>query len=129
MSVEEYVGSKIDMTRRESGTEIKITQPVLVQSLEDEFNLPEGKPPRVPATAGQILITEPGGVNLDKKGSKTYRSGTAKLMVHDAMEQARYLQLSARTSETYGQSARETSQSHARLYEIRVSNKKQRIID
>ena len=44
----EYVGSKIEMTRRESGTEIKITQPVLVQSLKDEFDLPEGKPPRTP---------------------------------------------------------------------------------
>jgi hypothetical protein len=76
----EYVGSKIDMKRSESGTEIKITQPVLVQSLEDEFDLPEGKPPRVPATAGQILITEPGGVNLSKEDSTMYRSGTAKLM-------------------------------------------------
>ena len=51
-----------------------------MQSLEDEFDLPEGKPPRVPATAGQILITEPGGVNLSKKDSTMYRSGTAKLM-------------------------------------------------
>lgn len=31
------------MTRGSNGTEIKITQPVLVQSLEDEFDLPGGK--------------------------------------------------------------------------------------
>ena len=78
--LKEYIGSKVDMKRSESGTKIKITRSVLVQSLEDEFNSPEGKPPRVSAATGQILITEPGGVNLSKKDSTMYRSGTAKLM-------------------------------------------------
>ncbi len=74
---------KIDMTRRESGTEIKITQPVLLQSLKDEFDLPEGKPPpRTPATAGQVLVRKPDEANLGKKESTKfkYRSGTAKMM-------------------------------------------------
>ena len=64
----EYVGNKIDMT---------IIQPVLVQSLEDEFDLPEGKPPRTPATAGQVLVRKPDEPNLE---STKYRSGTAKMM-------------------------------------------------
>ena len=78
--LKEYVGSKIDINRGDDGTEIKITQPVLVQSLEDEFDLPGGKAPKTPATAGQVLIHEPGEVNLDTRASTKYRSGTAKLM-------------------------------------------------
>jgi hypothetical protein len=35
---------------------IKNTQPVLVQKLEDEFDLPSGKAPSTPAVAGQVLV-------------------------------------------------------------------------
>ena len=76
----EYVGSKIDIRRKSAGTSIKVTQPVLVQSLEDEFDLPTGKAPRTPVPAGQVLVKKDDGVNLDKRDTTKYRSGVAKMM-------------------------------------------------
>ena len=55
--LKEYMGSKIDITRNNDGLgTVKVTQPVLVQKLEDEFDLPSGKAPRTPASAGQVLV-------------------------------------------------------------------------
>ncbi len=45
------------MTRDENGLgTIKVTQPVLVQKLEETFDVPGGRDPRTPALAGQVLV-------------------------------------------------------------------------
>lgn len=52
-SLEEYLGCKIEYNREDGS--MKITQPVLLQSFKDEFDLPEGPVPRTPAAPGSIL--------------------------------------------------------------------------
>ena len=52
--LKEYVGCKVDIDRKEGS--ITLTQPVLLQSFEDEFELPEGAFPRTPAIAGDVLM-------------------------------------------------------------------------
>jgi hypothetical protein len=60
---------------------IKFTQPVLIQKLKDEFDLPDGgTPPRTPAVAGQVLVKGDGSGTLDGLESTKYRSGTATCM-------------------------------------------------
>ena len=55
--LKEYVGSKVDMTRDENGLgTIKVTQPVLVQKLEESFDVAGGRDPRTLALAGQVLV-------------------------------------------------------------------------
>ena len=51
--LQEYVGCKIDYKPEEGS--LKFTQPVLLQSYEDEFDLPEGDIPNTPAEPGQVL--------------------------------------------------------------------------
>ena len=65
----EYVGSKIDITRKENGiARVKFTQPVLLQKLKDEFLIPiEGKNPLTPAVAGQVLLKGDGIGTVDPK--------------------------------------------------------------
>lgn len=76
--LKEYVGSKIDLSRDENGLgKLKFTQPVLVQKLQDEFDLSEGRIPKTPAAPGQELIKSNGGNDLHGKQVTTYRSGTA----------------------------------------------------
>ena len=50
--LEEYVGCKIEWDH-EKGT-MRFTQPVLLQSFEDDFELPKGKPV-TPLVAGTVL--------------------------------------------------------------------------
>ena len=50
--MDEYVGCKVDVDRQ--NTTMKITQPVLLQSFHDEFQLPE-KTYDTPAEPGQVL--------------------------------------------------------------------------
>ena len=51
--LKEYVGSKIDLSRDENGLgKAKFTQPVLVQKLQDEFDLSGGRVPKTPAAPG-----------------------------------------------------------------------------
>ncbi|KAL7527057.1 hypothetical protein ACHAWF_002020, partial [Thalassiosira exigua] len=79
--VKEYVGSKIDIHRHPSGlATVKFTQPVLVQKLRDEFNIPSGAPPKTPAPPGSVLLKGDGSNTLVGKDIKEYRSGTAVLM-------------------------------------------------
>ena len=47
----EYIGCKIE--RGEDW--MKLTQPVLLQSFKDEFNLPDVKTPNTPAAPGKVL--------------------------------------------------------------------------
>ena len=78
----EYVGSKIDVKRLDNGVRsVKFTQPVLVQKLKDEFDLPAGgAAPKTPAVAGQVLIKGDGSGTLGGQRATKYRSGTAVLM-------------------------------------------------
>ncbi len=75
--LKEYVGCKVELI--DGGA--KLTHPVLIQSLEDEFNIPPGgKIPNTPAPAGEILIPGEEEVMLNPKEQTTYRSGVGKLM-------------------------------------------------
>ena len=48
--LEEYVGSKIDIKQKSNGlATIKFTQPVLIQKLEGEFDIPSGRPSKTSA--------------------------------------------------------------------------------
>ena len=75
--LKEYVGCKIeyDPDKRK----LKMTQPVLLQSLQDEFDLPGGEIPATPAIPGSVL-SEIKGKPLPEAEQKVYRSGTGKLL-------------------------------------------------
>ena len=76
-----YVGSKIDITRKEDGlATVKFTQPALVQKLGDEYDVPEGLAPQTPASEGQVLVRGDGSGQLGPVDAKTYRSGVATMM-------------------------------------------------
>jgi hypothetical protein len=75
--LEEYVGCKIEYNKDEG--DIKLTQPVLIQSLEDEFDLSEVKPTMIPAAAGSMLMKSEEKM-VDEATHYTYRKGTGKLI-------------------------------------------------
>ena len=77
-NMDEYVGCKVDRNF-EDGT-IKFTQPVMIQSFSDEFELPEGKAPNTPATPGQFLVKGDDATNLKQEQQTKYRSGVGKLL-------------------------------------------------
>ena len=56
---------------------MKLTQPVLIQSFEDEFKLPE-KDYKTPAPKGQVLM--PTEVTVDETTHRDYRKGVGKLL-------------------------------------------------
>ena len=71
----EYIGCKV-----EKGEDyLKLTQPVLYQSLEDEFNLPERKV-TTPALAGAILMSCAEDQTVAAKLHRYFRSGVGKLI-------------------------------------------------
>ena len=71
----EYVGCKI--TRNSDS--IQLTQPVLIQSFKDEFELPESMAKAsTPAVAGQVLFK--GEDLVDPEEQTKYRSGVGKMM-------------------------------------------------
>jgi hypothetical protein len=72
----EYIICKID---RGDGF-IKLTQPVLLQSFEDKFDLPETKTPMTPATPVEVLCASNESSFLDDMMQLKYRSGTGKLL-------------------------------------------------
>ena len=50
----EYVGCKVEFNEEERS--LKLTQPVMIQSLHDKFDLPtDGAEPTIPAEAGEVL--------------------------------------------------------------------------
>ncbi len=74
----EYIGSKVDMTQDESGLDtIKIIQPVMVQKLEESFDVAGGRDPRTPALAGQVLVRGDGSNMLGPVEMTKFRPGTA----------------------------------------------------
>ena len=74
--VNEYVGCKIDYNKTEQS--MKLTQPVLLQSFEDEFELTKRDYPKTPAIPGEVL--KPGEDVLDPEEQSRYRSGVGKLL-------------------------------------------------
>jgi hypothetical protein len=79
-NMDECVGCDIDPGDDEKGPHLKITHPVLLQSYDDEFKLPEGRVPKTPAEPGSMLVKVQEGNELDIKAQKTYRSGVGKLL-------------------------------------------------
>ena len=71
----EYVGCKIE---RNEGT-MKFTQPVLLQSFKDEFNLPKYKFD-TPAEAGQVIGGVKEGEGVSEEEQSKFRSGVGKLL-------------------------------------------------
>ena len=76
--LKEYIGCKLDWNEDKGW--IKITQPVLLQSLKDEFELPEGQNPLTPAEPGSVLTKEQDAELLKPKEQTKYRSGVGKLL-------------------------------------------------
>ena len=73
--LKEYVGCKVEYNR-EKGY-MKLTQPVLIQSFEDEFELPS-QVYKTPAAPGNILVS--GDVILNEQEHRLYRKGVGKLI-------------------------------------------------
>ncbi len=72
-----YIGCKIDRDRNKNS--IRFTQPVLVQSLEDEYELPTGTPPQTPAKPGTTMTKHEDKDKLSKEMHTKYRAGIGKL--------------------------------------------------
>ena len=71
------MGRKINLSRDENGLgKVKFTQPVLVQKLQDEFDLPGERIPKTLAAPGQGLLKSDGSNNFHRQRVKMYRSGT-----------------------------------------------------
>ena len=75
--MDEYMGCKVERNMEEHY--IKLTQPALLQSYEDEFDLDEhGLTSKTSAESGSVLSKEE-GESLQHKDQKNYRSGVGKL--------------------------------------------------
>ncbi len=74
---EEYVGCKIDHNVKERS--LKFTQPVLTQSFEDEFDLPDYKY-MTPAESGQVLGPVQEGQEVGNEKQSLFRRGVGKLL-------------------------------------------------
>ena len=59
---------------------MKLTQPVMIQSFQDEFELPEGKSSNTPAIPGTVMSEGEVINQVDDKMQSTYRSGIGKLL-------------------------------------------------
>ena len=58
---------------------MKLTQPVLLQSFEDEFDMPDGQAPNTPAIPSTISQDVEERNRVDCREQKTFRSGVGKL--------------------------------------------------
>jgi hypothetical protein len=77
--VQDYIGCKIDIA--DDGRSLTMTQPVLVQSLTDEFeDIIQGKTPLVPAKPGNILTKCKNSEKLTPTQHSWYRTGVGKLL-------------------------------------------------
>jgi Reverse transcriptase (RNA-dependent DNA polymerase) len=72
----EYVGCKVERDLKNRW--MKLTQPVMIQSFKNEFDLPEDLP-ALPSPPGEILCRT-AGEPLDEAKTSKYRSGTGKIM-------------------------------------------------
>jgi hypothetical protein len=77
--VEDYIGCKITIDHEEGS--VKFTQPVLVQSLNDQFeDILQGTNPLTPARPGNILTTCSESDKLSPEMHSRYRTGVGKLL-------------------------------------------------
>jgi len=77
--LKEYIGCKVERNKEEQW--IKLTQPVLMQSYKDEFEIPTNeKVPTTPAIPGEVLQKGEPANYLNEDDQKTYRSGVGKLL-------------------------------------------------
>jgi hypothetical protein len=75
----EYVGCKVEYNKLERY--MRLTQPVMIQSFQDEFDLPtDGPAPYTPAETGQVLSKGEKTKEMPIERQKKYRSGTGKLL-------------------------------------------------
>jgi hypothetical protein len=75
----EYVGCKVEYNKEERY--MRLTQPVMIQSFQDEFDLPtDGPAPYTPAETGQVLSKGEKENEMPMERQKKYRSGTGKLL-------------------------------------------------
>ena len=71
-------GGKVYSVKRK-GSKLKFTQPVLLQSFSDKFEMPSQKY-NTPAIPGTVLIPGTEAERLSAKEATKYRSGVGKLM-------------------------------------------------
>jgi hypothetical protein len=76
--VDGYVGCKVE--RNYENNSIKLTQPVMLQSFIDEFNLPNGPAPNIPATPGDALVKADPNDCIPANELFEYRPGVGKLL-------------------------------------------------
>jgi hypothetical protein len=76
--LKEYVGCMVDYNQ-EAGT-MKLTQSVMIQSFQDEFELSEGKLSNTPAIPGTVMSEGEERNQVNDEIQSTYRSGVGKLL-------------------------------------------------
>ena len=76
--LQEYVGCKIEYNKAEGW--MRFTQPVLVQSLVDEFGIDDKNSPRTPAPEGQVLRKADEKDSLKGLEQTNYRKGVGKML-------------------------------------------------
>ncbi len=77
-TIKESVGCKVDYDQQAGS--MKLTQPVMIQSFKDEFELPEGNASNTPAIPGSVMSEGQIKNQVDNETQSTYRSGVGKLM-------------------------------------------------
>jgi hypothetical protein len=81
-NMDEYVGCKIERNEKEGW--IRFTQPVLLQSYTDEFDLTEGTKATTPADDGQLLVPcDPH--DGERRRTKHFSNRSWKASTHDEM--------------------------------------------
>jgi hypothetical protein len=91
--LKEYVGCKIERSLADRW--MKLTQPVMIQSFTDEFDLPT-ETTALPARVGEVLSKDD-GVPVGKEEATKYRSGVGKILHmmkwsrHDILNRTREL--------------------------------------
>ena len=69
--LKEYVGKSMKH-RDERIATIKITQPVLIQKIKHEFDLPKSRSPKTPVLAEQVLVRGNGSDALEGHKTRKY---------------------------------------------------------
>ena len=72
----EFEGCKLERDAKQ----LKITQPVLMKSFADEFDLPEGSAPTTPGEPGLVLMKARDDEAIDGTVQSMYQSGVGKLI-------------------------------------------------
>jgi hypothetical protein len=76
--LKEYIGCKVDIDKEKQF--MKLTQPVLLQSYVDEFDLPGGEVPKTPAVPGDVLQPCEKENQVTISDQRLFRKGVGKLL-------------------------------------------------